>query len=231
MDKAKRPELPPNARWSELCETENLARPHWRVEMKNAYGQWEEIHRIGATLEEDNPHSAADFAWECWKTLTGLKRPMSISQQYQWVKEWCEKQGVSQEETLVRGLLDALKDGSRHLDVSRYEHTVQWYGVRWKRLQELLKEGDTDLHVQVCNIMANGTVGCWEPPTYAQQINQLRHEKNKYEGISQKLTDWLKEMRDAGNEFRKEDSSSFMLWGDLADEIDELMDWKSAEKE
>ena len=80
-------------------------------------------------------------------------------------------------------------------------------------------------------IMAGERVGCWEPPTHWHQRNELRHEKNKYEGISQKLTDWLKEMRDAGREYHKEDPFCFILWADLAAEIDELMDWEKEKEE
>lgn len=38
-----------------------------------------------------------------------------------------------------------------------------------------------------------------------------------------RLVEWLKETRDSGHKFAKENTNAYTLWGDLADEIDELL--------
>ena len=37
------------------------------------------------------------------------------------------------------------------------------------------------------------------------------------------ILQWLKNTRDAGRKFSKDDPNAYTLWGDLADEIDELL--------
>jgi len=53
------------------------------------------------------------------------------------------------------------------------EHTQQWYGERWVRLTDELR--DTEHWERVCNILANGTAEVTEPPTYAQQLNIAKY--------------------------------------------------------
>ena len=52
------------------------------------------------------------------------------------------------------------------------EFTQEWYSTRWHRLAELLRS--TEQWLVVCDIMANGTAGMHEPPTYAQTLAMAR---------------------------------------------------------
>lgn len=54
--------------------------------------------------------------------------------------------------------------------------TYQWYAERWERLRELIHDNALHIEDEACCIMANGTASAGEPPTYAQQMNGLRHE-------------------------------------------------------
>jgi hypothetical protein len=74
----------------------------------------------------------------------------------------------------------------RERDEARESRTFaqQWYAVRFERLRDLAKEhGIWD---KAAAIMANGTVAGlpgrpYEPPTYAQLLNQERHRAEKAE--------------------------------------------------
>ena len=55
------------------------------------------------------------------------------------------------------------------------------------------------------------------------EIDDLRRRANKAETETARLKEWLKETRDAGHEFYKKDVNAYTHWGDLADEIDELL--------
>lgn len=62
------------------------------------------------------------------------------------------------------------------------DFTRQWYGTRWERLHQLLREeGTEELRGRACSIMANGTAGAADPPTYAQQLNAMRHRAESAE--------------------------------------------------
>jgi len=59
------------------------------------------------------------------------------------------------------------------------EHTEYWYAVRIERIKDLAKE--KGIWHEVAAILANGTVGVHEPPTYAQQLNAAIHRANTAE--------------------------------------------------
>ena len=63
------------------------------------------------------------------------------------------------------------------------EWTERWYGVRWQRLRDLIHEKAPEIESEACCIIANGTAGAatgtYEPPTYAQMLNHLRHENER----------------------------------------------------
>ena len=59
------------------------------------------------------------------------------------------------------------------------EWTERWYGVRWQRLRDLIHEKAPEIEREACCIIANGTTGAAEPPTYAQMLNTLRYEVEK----------------------------------------------------
>jgi len=217
----ERPELPPTMNWSEKCEIEMLARPHWRLEYINLYGNKEELHTGHLLMEQDTPDGAADFAWKCYENMTGLKRPMTTEQRVEWAEKWCEDHIELEYGDVVKGLMDALEAGAQHGD-DRIDRIEQWYGTRWKRLLELLKEEDNELSWRASDIMANGHE-LRTPPTYAQQFNRLRYKKEQVEKKLARIQAWLKETRDSGHEFYKKDPNAFTHWGDLADEIDELL--------
>lgn len=67
------------------------------------------------------------------------------------------------------------------------DFTREWYGTRWERLHQLLREeGSEELRSKACSIMANGTSGVADPPAYAQQLNAMRH---RAEAAEQKLAE------------------------------------------
>ncbi|TWU39114.1 hypothetical protein Q31b_41970 [Novipirellula aureliae] len=82
---------------------------------------------------------------------------------------------------------EVIGDGSRQMMELVYqldcalngqEYTHQWYGVRWKRLHDLLEAADIpeNLKEQACRIMAHGSADSEEPPSYDQQLNHMRQK-------------------------------------------------------
>jgi hypothetical protein len=65
----------------------------------------------------------------------------------------------------------------------RLAFAERWYAVRLKRLRKLVKEKAPEIEREFCCIIANGTpsavVGGYEPPKYAQILNQLWHENKR----------------------------------------------------
>lgn len=55
------------------------------------------------------------------------------------------------------------------------DFTQDWWAVRAERIRALAEE--RGCWPEVCNILANGTAGMHEPPTYAQRLNLARHDK------------------------------------------------------
>ena len=66
------------------------------------------------------------------------------------------------------------------------ESTHQWYAVRWKRLRDLIHTDAPNIENDACCIMANGTADSQDPPTYAQILNNLRHQITKMKGQNEK---------------------------------------------
>ncbi len=58
-------------------------------------------------------------------------------------------------------------------------HTEQFYAIRFQLLRELCEEHGL-LH-EYCNIAANGRKDMHDPPTYALQLNMLKHERDAME--------------------------------------------------
>lgn len=67
----------------------------------------------------------------------------------------------------------------------RLEHTQQWYAERCERLWHWAHE-DKEHRSGYFAIMANGTETIHEPPTYAQQMNTLRHALERSEDTAQR---------------------------------------------
>lgn len=64
----------------------------------------------------------------------------------------------------------------RDAEKDRAQHTQEWYATRWRRLKEWARKDIPDnLSNQFFSIIANGTKDPFEPPTYAQQMNVLKH--------------------------------------------------------
>lgn len=61
--------------------------------------------------------------------------------------------------------------------VQRREHTHYWWGVRSESLRELLD--GTEYWDRFINIVANGTPCISTPPTYAQQLNTMRWQRDR----------------------------------------------------
>jgi hypothetical protein len=69
------------------------------------------------------------------------------------------------------------------------EHTNYFYGHRMQRLEQFAKE--RGLWPEFAAILANGTLDVTEPPTYAQQLNDMRHRAEKAEREVRELRDRL----------------------------------------
>ena len=52
-------------------------------------------------------------------------------------------------------------------------HAEEWYAVRFEVLKDWARKND---HNEVFNILANGVPNITDPPTYAQQMNILKHK-------------------------------------------------------
>jgi hypothetical protein len=71
----------------------------------------------------------------------------------------------------IQHIISTVKELERRL-----VHQQEWYAVRLERLRDLAK--DNGLDREHCAIVANGTSESHEIPTYAQQMNILKHEVN-----------------------------------------------------
>jgi hypothetical protein len=65
-------------------------------------------------------------------------------------------------------------------EARRREHTEAWYAVRLRHLEDFFRGAGKDLPVaaEFWNIIANGRPGTpenYQPPTYAQMLNQAKH--------------------------------------------------------
>lgn len=77
----------------------------------------------------------------------------------------------------------------------RVEHTEQWYAVRFERIRDEAKAAG--IWPRIACIMANGTAEATEPPTYAQQMNVLRHEVERLRAENSRLHVAFTEQREA----------------------------------
>lgn len=68
----------------------------------------------------------------------------------------------------VNELLDKIKE----LEKSR-QSTQEWYAQRWETLKDWARDHG---HTEVFSILANGISTPQDPPTYAQQMNTLKHK-------------------------------------------------------
>jgi hypothetical protein len=57
------------------------------------------------------------------------------------------------------------------------QHTEEWYAVRFELLRELCEQNN--LLTEYCNIAANGVKDIHAPPTYQQQMELLKFERDK----------------------------------------------------
>lgn len=77
-------------------------------------------------------------------------------------------------------------------ELERVDFAHQWYAIRWKRLRQLIHEEAPEIEAKMCSIIANGTTsaatGGYEPPTYAQLLNQAKHRAEKAEAEIRRLT-------------------------------------------
>ncbi len=71
---------------------------------------------------------------------------------------------------------------------SKLEFTNYWYGTRHKRLwQWAHDELSQEQRERYFSIVANGTAGAHEPPTYAQQYNTMQYRMEQAEQQRDKL--------------------------------------------
>ncbi len=68
--------------------------------------------------------------------------------------------------------------------ITSRDHTQQWYAERLERLKDLCKEHS--IWDKAAAIIANGNP-MHEPPTYAQQLNTMRHRAEAAEKELRKL--------------------------------------------
>lgn len=75
--------------------------------------------------------------------------------------------------------------------LEKIKHMEYWYGCRLERLSQFMREEATpEIRHRYFSIIANGTADHAEPPTYAQQMNMLKH---KAEGLAEALEGLLDE--------------------------------------
>ncbi len=71
-------------------------------------------------------------------------------------------------------------EGQRDDLAASLEHTRYWYGCRLERLDDLMRsEATEEIRNRYFSIIANGTADIHEPPTYAQQMNTLKHQSER----------------------------------------------------
>lgn len=97
-----------------------------------------------------------------------------------------------------RFLVELFNNSEELISAARsLNHTEQFYAIRFQLLRELCEEHGL-LH-EYCNIAANGRKDIHDPPTYALQLNMLKHERDameekakfwqdKYEELQLKVT-------------------------------------------
>lgn len=80
-------------------------------------------------------------------------------------------------------------------EVERLERTIgfsdEWYSTRLQRLRDMVEQDASHLIDKFCNIVANGTGSSMEPPTYAQQMNSLKHKNARLAEQRDQLADFV----------------------------------------
>ena len=86
-------------------------------------------------------------------------------------------QGLQKNEDI--SLLIELRNNADMLisDSRSRQHTEEWYAVRFELLRELCEQNN--LLTEYCNIAANGVKDIHAPPTYQQQMEMLKFERDK----------------------------------------------------
>ena len=94
--------------------------------------------------------------------------------------EWLEIYGKSNtkpEEIRPVVVVNSVDKFEKNKDLEKkLTHVEEWYAVRLETLKDWAKKND---HTEVFDILANGHL-LKEPPTYAQQINILKHKLSSY---------------------------------------------------
>jgi hypothetical protein len=68
------------------------------------------------------------------------------------------------------------------------ERSRQWWAVRFQRLEDFARaELTPEQQHRFFSIVANGTASPADPPTYAQQMNMLRHELERVQAENRQL--------------------------------------------
>lgn len=71
---------------------------------------------------------------------------------------------------------------------SSLDFTADWYGVRWQRLHQLLKEEATpELRRRACAIMANGTADVLERPEFAYRLTEINQQLSQARRFAARL--------------------------------------------
>jgi DNA-directed RNA polymerase subunit F len=77
-------------------------------------------------------------------------------------------------------------------------HRDYWYGCRSARLFDWAHEKlPDDLRHEYFSIVANGTIGLEEPPTYAQQFNRMKYRAEEADKTVADLVEYAKGLRKA----------------------------------
>jgi hypothetical protein len=95
---------------------------------------------------------------------------------------------------LLRELVNRQQSGHE-----KVEFVQQWYAERWERLRDLIHDNALHIEDEACCIMANGTANVNEPPTYAQQMNLLRLERDRLKKevseLKERMDQWPEDLR------------------------------------
>lgn len=95
--------------------------------------------------------------------------------------------------TVFRCVAEAVARELGRLARSR-EFCQRWYAERWERLRQLIHDDARHIEDEACRVMANGTAGVNETPTYAQllsrkemEIGRLTLEVGRLQGVIESL--------------------------------------------
>lgn len=109
------------------------------------------------------------------------------------LSQWDGKDLKSLSDIDIQLLIELKNFASDLISMARSKiHTEEWYAVRFELLRDLCEEHG--LLTEYCNIAANGTKNIFDPPSYSQQLNILKFERDKAVAAANKTSENMEEM-------------------------------------